>query len=302
MAARRTRSIEGDSGFLGAPGGALALAYGAWAPHLEAKKLELATDALKERGEAFVLTLRSKAGAFVDVEGRPVTGRAVVRFREVTGERAQVLKLQAELERLGHDHAALTGLLSGLPQPAWLRRPDGRLSWCNAAYARAVEAASGEDAVLKGLELLDRGEREGAARARSEGQAFSRRAPAVVAGQRRTLDILELPTPSGFAGMATDMSELEAVRSDLQRQMDAHVATLDRLKTAVAVFDASQRLLYRNSGYRCAVVARPRLPRWPSQRQRNPGPAEGRTPPAGARRLSQLEGRRAVGLHRHPRQ
>ncbi|KQU55026.1 PAS domain-containing sensor histidine kinase [Bosea sp. Leaf344] len=241
--------IEGDSGFLGAPGGALALAYGAWAPHADAKKLELATDALKERGEAFVLTLRAKSGAFVDVEGRPVTGRAVVRFREVTGERAQVLKLQAELERLGHDHAALTGLLAGLPQPAWLRRPDGRLSWCNAAYARAVEAATAEDAVLKGLELLDRGEREAASRARGEGSTFSRRAPAVVAGQRRTLDILELPTPSGFAGMATDMSELEAVRSDLQRQMDAHVATLDRLKTAVAVFDASQRLLYRNSGY-----------------------------------------------------
>ena len=241
--------IEGDSGFLGAPGGTLALAYGTWAPHADAKKLELATDALKERGEAFALTLRAKSGAFVDVEGRPVTGRAVVRFREVTGERAQVLKLQAELERLGHDNAALAGLLAGLPQPAWLRRPDGRLSWCNAAYARAVEAASGEDAVLKGLELLDRGEREGAARARSAGQVFSRRAPAVVAGQRRTLDILELPTPSGFAGMATDMSELEAVRSDLQRQMDAHVATLDRLKTAVAVFDASQRLLYRNSGY-----------------------------------------------------
>ncbi|MFN3670487.1 MAG: ATP-binding protein [Bosea sp. (in: a-proteobacteria)] len=241
--------IEGDSGFLGAPGASLALAYGAWAPPVEAKKLELATDALKERGEAFVQTLRSKSGIFVDVEGRPVAGRAVIRFREVTGERAHVLKLQAELERLGHDHAAMTGLLAGLPQPAWLRRQDGRLSWCNGAYAKAVEAANGEEAVAKGLELLDRSERDGAARARAEGRAFSKRAPAVVAGQRRTLDIVELPTPAGFAGMATDMSELEAVRADLQRQMDAHVATLDRLKTAVAVFDASQRLLYRNSGY-----------------------------------------------------
>lgn len=241
--------FEGDSGFLGAPGATLALAYGAWAPPTEAKKLELATDALKERGESFGFTLRSKTGPFIDVEGRPVAGRAVIRFREVTGERAQVLAVRAELERVSGDHKTLAGLLAGLPQPAWTRTPEGRLSWCNAAYARAVEAADANEAVKNGLELLDRSEREGAARARREGRSFSVRAPAIVAGQRRTLDILELPTPTGFAGIATDMSELEAVRADLQRQMDAHIRTLDRLKTAVAVFDASQRLVYRNPGF-----------------------------------------------------
>jgi len=241
--------FEGDSGFLGAPGATLALAYGAWAPPADAKRLELATEGLKERGEAFGFTLRSKAGPFIDVEGRPVSGRAVIRFREVTGERAQVLALRGELERVSGAHAALAGLLAGLPQPAWTRTQDGRLSWCNGAYARAVEAVDGAEVVKNGLELLDRSEREGAAKARREGRLFAARAPAVVAGQRRTLDVLELATPAGFAGIATDMSELEAVRADLQRQMDAHVRTLDRLKTAVAVFDASQRLVYRNAGF-----------------------------------------------------
>ncbi|AOO79932.1 sensor histidine kinase [Bosea vaviloviae] len=241
--------FEGDSGFLGAPGATLALAYGAWAPPVEAKKLELATDALKERGEAFGFTLRAKTGPYIDVEGRPVAGRAVIRFREVTGERAQVMTLRGDLERLSSDHSALIALLAGLQQPAWTRAADGRLTWCNAAYARAVEATDGPEVTKSGLELLDRGEREAAAKARREGRIFSVRAPAVVAGQRRTLDILELPTPVGFAGIATDMSELEAVRTDLQRQMDAHVRTLDRLKTAVAVFDATQHLVYRNSGF-----------------------------------------------------
>ena len=241
--------FEGDSGFLGTSGGTLALAYGSWAAPVDAKRLELATDALKERGEAFSLTLRSKIGPFVDIEGRPVAGRAVIRFREVTGERAQVLTLRGELERVTADHAALANLLVGLPHPAWMRSEDGRLTWVNAAYARAVEATEPATAVKGGLELLDRTEREAAQRARREGGAFSARAPAIVAGQRRTLDVVELPTATGFAGFATDMSELEAVRADLQRQMDAHVRTLDRLKTAVAVFDGSQRLVYRNSGF-----------------------------------------------------
>lgn len=241
--------FEGDSGFLGAPGATLALAYGAWAPPADAKKLELATDALKERGEAFGLTLRAKAGAFIDVEGRPVAGRAVIRLREVTGERARLLTLQSELEAVASDRDALSALLSGLAQPAWMRSRDGRLNWVNAAYARAVEAADADAAVRNGLELFDRGEREAAAAARRDRAVFTARAPAIVAGQRRTLDMVELPTPAGFAGLATDMSELEAVRIDLQRQMDAHVRTLDRLKTAVAVFDAGQRLVYANPGF-----------------------------------------------------
>ena len=241
--------FEGDSGFLGAPGATLALAYGAWAPPAEAKRLELATEALKQRGESFGFTLRGKSGRFIDVEGRPVAGRAVIRFREVTGERAEVMRMRAELESLNADYASLTGLLAGLPQPAWMRSGDGRLIWCNGAYLKAVEAKDAAEVIGKGIELLDRGEREAAARARREGVVFSMRAPAIVAGRRRTLDVLELPTPTGYAGTATDMSELQEIRADLQRQMDAHVRTLDRLKTAVAVFDASQRLVYRNAGF-----------------------------------------------------
>ena len=241
--------FEGDSGFLGVNGAALALAYGSWAPPGEAKRLELATDALKDHGESFAFTFRARNGRFIDAEGRPVAGRAVIRFREVSGERARALVLQDELTRVGEDHAALATLLSELPQPVWTRARDGRLTWVNAAYARAVEAADGEQAVKEGLELFDRSQRDGAAQARLEGKRFTARAPVIMAGQRRTVDILETPTPSGFAGIVTDMSELEAVRADLQRQMDAHVGTLDRLKTAVAVFDGSQRLVYNNSGY-----------------------------------------------------
>ncbi|MEN5084225.1 ATP-binding protein [Bosea sp. TWI1241] len=241
--------IEGDSGFLGQHGAGLALAYGSWAAPAEAKRLELATEALKERGEAFAFTFRTRTGNFVDAEGRPVAGRAVIRLREVGGERARTLMLETELSRLTADHAGLSALLSALPQPVWTRDRDGKLSWVNAAYARAVEAGDDRAVVEGGLELFDRAERERAARARAEGRVFATRAPAVIAGQRRIVDIIETPTPAGHAGIATDMSELEAVRADLQRQMDAHAGTLDRLKTAVAVFDASQRLVYHNSGY-----------------------------------------------------
>jgi signal transduction histidine kinase len=65
------------------------------------------------------------------------------------------------------------------------------------------------------------------------------------------LEVSDAPAADGgSAGMAVDVSELEAVRADLQRQTDAHVRTLDQLPTAVAIFDEKQRLVFHNAAYR----------------------------------------------------
>ena len=47
-----------------------------------------------------------------------------------------------------------------------------------------------------------------------------------------------------------DVSELEAVRVDLQQQMIAHARTLDQLSTAVAIFDRRKQLVFHNAAYR----------------------------------------------------
>ena len=64
------------------------------------------------------------------------------------------------------------------------------------------------------------------------------------------LDVTETPSPGGAAGVAIDVSEVEQLRRDLNREMEAHVRTLDQLPTAVAIFDASQHLTFHNTAYR----------------------------------------------------
>ncbi|MBY0250892.1 MAG: PAS-domain containing protein, partial [Methylobacterium organophilum] len=66
----------------------------------------------------------------------------------------------------------------------------------------------------------------------------------------RMLDVFETGLETGRVGIAIDVSELESVRADLQRQMNANVRTLDQLPTAVAMFDVSQRLIFHNAAYR----------------------------------------------------
>ncbi len=242
--------VEGDSGLVVAAGSpASPLAFGAWAVPEAAQKLEKALDSLKRSGEPFRLEAEMRDGRFAEASGRPVAGRAVLRLREISGERAELLASTAKIGQVSRERDRLLALLDGLPQPAWQRDVAGRLIWANPAYVRAVDAPSCEEVTLRQIELMDSDERRQADQSRQQGLVFNLRAPVVVSGTRRMVDLVEVPTVGGTSGLAIDMSELEAVRSDLGRQMEAHVRTLDKLPSAVAVFDARQRLVYRNAAF-----------------------------------------------------
>jgi signal transduction histidine kinase len=225
------------------------LAFGSWLAPADAAAIDAALDHLRERGEGFRLTARTLARTFVDIEGRTMGGRAILRLRDVTGDRSELLRARSDLSAVKADLGAMTMLLDSVAHPLWIRDTGDRLVWANEAYLHAVEAKSIDDAAGRGLELLDRPTREAAARRCGEGGTFDARVATVMAGQRHVLDVAERPTSGGRAGIAVDVSELEAVRADLQRQMDAHVRTLDQLPTAVAIFDGAQRLVFNNAAY-----------------------------------------------------
>jgi signal transduction histidine kinase len=244
-------AFEGDPTVVGEMANARrALAFGAWLPAPEAAALEGAVEKLRERGEGFHLTVQTSRQRYVEAEGRIVSGRALLRLRDITGDRLELLRLTRELGKSEGELRSLRGLLDALPQPVWLREPAGGLAWANRAYLDAVEAKDIADAQARRLELLDSADRAESARERAARGRFSARVAAVVAGARRMLDIAEAPAGAGSAGIAVDVSELERVRADLQRQMDAHVRTLDQLPSAVAIFDARQRLAFHNAAYR----------------------------------------------------
>jgi signal transduction histidine kinase len=243
--------IEGDISILGEGASPRrVLAFGSWLTAASAQALEAALDRLKQNGEAFELVLRSGPGRFFEAEGSAVSGQAVLRLREITAERLELTRLRETLATTHGDLEGLQALLDAIPQPVWLRDGEGEILWVNAAYARAVEAHDAGEAVNRRLELLDEPARLASEAQRGKGHSYAARVPAVVAGQRRTLDVVETPTGAGSAGIATDVTELEAMRADLQRQMQAHVRTLDQLSTAVAIFDGAERLVFYNSAYR----------------------------------------------------
>ncbi len=249
--ARGEPDIEGDvSLVIDAPLPRRVLGFGAWLSPEQAQALEANVALLRERGQSFHQDLVSQGGRHLEAEGRAIGSRVVLRVRDVSGDRLELVRLREVQTEQAAQLDVLRGLLDLSPHPAWTRGADQKLNWVNAAYVRAVDARSADDAIRRDLELLDRNAREAAAQAREKGLAWRQRQHVVFAGERRLMDVLDAPLSCGAGGMADDLSELETLRADHARQMESHIRTLDQLATGVAIFDRSKKLVFANAAYR----------------------------------------------------
>ena len=212
--------------------------------------MEQAVENLRSRGEGFSLTLTTLHGHPIEVQGRAIGGRAVLRLKDASGVKRDLVELLSRHESLLSEVASLRALIENLPSPVWTRDAAGQLTFANAAYARAVEAKTSADAVTRRLELLDSPARDNILRALAANGSYAGRLPAVVAGSRRTFDVLDFRTETGSAGIGLDATEAETMRVALARMVDAHRRTLDQLSTGVAMFDADHRLTFYNAAYR----------------------------------------------------
>ena len=193
---------------------------------------------------------------------------------------------------------SLRALIDALPSPVWARDLAGALVFANPAFARAVEAKDPADAIARGVEMLNRTARDEASRSRAAGKAFAARLPAIVAGSRRTFDVLDVPTRKGSAGIGIDATEAEAMRGELKRLLDAHRRTLDQLADRRRHLRRRPEADLLQFGLSLAVGPRRRLPRPDADRFRGARPVARRAQAAGGAGLPAVEGRAARGLSR----
>lgn len=268
------------------------LAFGDWLGPDFAQAITDSIARLRGFGEAFALQLATLSGRYVEADGRAMGGFAVMKLRDITGAKREVAELSARSQRLQSELDALRGLVEALPSPIWIRDAGERLVLVNSAYARAVEAADPAVVIANGTELLGTTEREEISR-RSAAGGFRGRLPAIVAGRRHMMDVIEVATARGRVGMGIDVSEAERLRAELAHMLDAHRRTLDQLSTGVAVFDVDRKLTFHNAAYRTL---------WnldPSYLEESPSDGQILDRLRGARRLPEQQDFRQWKLHLH---
>jgi signal transduction histidine kinase len=242
--------MEGDPAAIGLPVTQRLLSFGSWLDAGKASAMEHAVEALRARGEPFAMMLTAMTGHPIEARGRAVGGHAILRLKDASGIKRELVELVARYDALSAEVGSLRALVETLPSPAWTRNAAGQLTFVNAAYAQAVEAKSAIEAVERHLELLDNAAGESVVRARLAGGTYAGRLRTAIGGARRTFDVLEFHTEAGSVGIGVDATEAENMRNALVRLADAHRRTLDQLSTGVAMFDAHQRLTFYNDAYR----------------------------------------------------
>ena len=229
--------------------GAEFLAFGRWLDAASASRIRRAIDSLRSDANGFDVTIETQRGQLIEAQGRTSGGRAFVRFAPLTNLCAELAGLKAEHDRLASDMETLQTLLDTIDMPVWLRDKEDQLTWVNQAYAVAVEATDTADAVNRKLELLGTQSRQKVFAERTLDRPFIDMLSTVVRGNRAFFEITDAGSVSGSAGLACDVTKVEAVREELKRTIGSHAETLDHLATPVAIFGADQRLQFYNQAF-----------------------------------------------------
>ncbi|WP_230630435.1 PAS domain-containing sensor histidine kinase [Sphingomonas sp. Leaf37] len=231
-------------------------------PEAEAKALANDVQAAQRAGRGFVRALHPQgSGRSITVRGSRApgalgaTGAVVIWTLDATDSEAEIARLADEVTELSGAFEALTGLIEAAPLPMWYRAADMRLAMVNSAYVRAVEGRDAADVIGRELELVEGsgrgGPRAGAKAARATGVPQQEILPATINGERRSLQVHDVPLISGgVAGFAVDIEDLEQSRAGAKRFAEAQRAMLDRLSAGVAQFGADRGLVFCNQPFR----------------------------------------------------
>ncbi|WP_439618653.1 ATP-binding protein [Shinella sp.] len=225
------------------------LAFGRWLKSNSAVEIERAVERLRSQAQSFDLIIETSREEVIEAQGRVSGGQAFVRFVALNNLRAEAAELKLERDRLVQALTTLHGLLDQIDLPVWQRAADGSLAWVNEAYAEAVEAKDAASAVREGRELLPTIAREKIRASSTYDTPFHDKVSTVVSGNRSFFDVVDARSSSGSAGIAINVSDVEAVREELVRTLKSHAETLDHLATPVAIFDGEQRLQFYNQAF-----------------------------------------------------
>ncbi|RUM24666.1 PAS domain-containing protein [Rhizobium vallis] len=233
----------------GAPQDGEFLAFGLWLRSRSASELEKAIDRLRDEAQSFDMVVETIRDEILEAQGRVSGGRAFVRFVALNNLRAELAELRIERDRLMTSISAFQTMLDAIDMPAWQRDPGGRLTWVNQAYGEAVEARTPQQAINEGREMLTTVARERIRAVTTPESPFHDTISTVVHGNRTFFDVVDVRVPGGSAGIAIDVSDIEAVRAELERTLKSHAETLDHLATPVAIFDGDRRLQFYNQAF-----------------------------------------------------
>ncbi len=225
-----------------------------WVEEGDLAELNVAVDQLRQTGKRIDLDVRTKGGTLINVHGRPIGARLVIRLRDLSRlqrDFADALHLCANLEAES-DH--LKQLLNAVDFPVWTADQVGLVSWSNDAFKqRGVKSAA--DGIVSARSVVGSKAQWSAVdgiHADSARIADSLPADAGQTSDGDRLVHLRSTTKAGTivtAGYAMPLSDQTRFEQALQNVHAIQGRMLNALNTAVCVFNAERHVAFYNAAF-----------------------------------------------------
>lgn len=235
----------------------------------DAMALEGMFTRLQTDGEMFCIPVRQATGArtfkLCGTRGRDTDGLVtfhILWLEDITEQTAERRKQDERRAAIEAELLQAQAALQSLPLPVWIRDARTDLVWCNRAYAAALDSSPASVVsdqrefpqtarkAKAGAQSRPTG-RALAQAARDSGRAETSQFHAVIGGMRRLLQVTEMPLP-GLAqtlGIAHDLTRQEDLEAEQRRMTSANRELLEHLGSAVAMFNADQKIEFFNSAF-----------------------------------------------------
>lgn len=174
----------------------------------------------------------------------------IICFKDTTGAHKLHEQLASENRQLKRDIKQFSSILNVLPVPVWLRSSDFAIRYCNMAYSIVAEESIEHKDTHETLEIHPYSRPLARAAFESDEEKSERR-HIVIDGTRKLYQFTEIPIKADnvTVGIAHDVSELENVKEELQRHINAQSELLESVTSAMAVFGADMRIKFFNHAY-----------------------------------------------------
>ena len=225
-----------------------------WIEEDDRKELTVAMQQLRATGQKFDLDVRTKGGTLVNVHGRPIGARLIIRLRDLSRlqrDFADALHLCANLEA---ESQHLKQLLNAVDFPVWTADVNGLVSWSNDAFKQRG-VASESDGIVSARAIVGGKDQWSEIEARHDaGERIASIMPgkADEDGEADRLVHLCTTTKSGntlTAGYAMPVSDQARYEKALKEVHAVQGRMLNALNTAVCVFNAERHVTFYNAAF-----------------------------------------------------
>jgi signal transduction histidine kinase len=174
-------------------------------------------------------------------------------FNDVTMSAQERINQQTQQKERFAELELLRTIMNAIPMALWYRDSKGRIQYCNTVYAESLETTS-HRVVAENLELIENHAKCSTYNLSQEavrtGNAQIVRTHTVIAGQRRLMEIAEIPlTERCTIGYALDVTEAEEIEDDFLNHRKAFHEVLDQISTPIAIYGSDTRLSFFNQSY-----------------------------------------------------